>query len=233
MYRLDVINKIIQKHNAKTYLEIGVQTGAVISKVNCNRKIGVDPEFLFRISMKAKRLLGIYKFETYEMPSDQFFETKAQNVLKHGVDVVLVDGLHTYQQAKKDVENSLDYLNEGGVIIMHDCNPLNAAAGYAIREHFSEVTDKVKNWDLPGWQGQWNGDVWKTVADLTVTRPDLNVFTLDMDYGLGIVTRGKQEVSHSFTITDIKNGDFDFFDQNREQLINLKNPKYFFDFFNL
>jgi len=230
MDRLDVINKIIQQKKAKTYLEIGVQTGAIISKVVCPRKIGVDPEFLFTWQTKVKRLIGMYKFETYELTSDDFFTTKAAKVLEKGVDVVLVDGLHTYEQAKRDVENSLSYLNPGGVIIMHDCNPLNEAAGYAIKNHFSEVTDRVKNWELAGWQGQWNGDVWKTVADLVVSRPDLSVFTLDMDYGLGVVTRGHQEIAHEYTIEDIVEGDYPFFDKNRKQLLNLKHPKYFSQF---
>lgn len=114
MNRLDVLNMIIKEKNAKTYLEIGVQTGMIISKVQCQRKIGVDPEFLFSFPLKVKRLLGISKFETYEYTSDDFFAQHAKKVLKDGIDVALVDGLHTYEQSKRDVENCLNYLNEGG-----------------------------------------------------------------------------------------------------------------------
>jgi len=230
MNRLDVLNMIIERKNAKTYLEIGVQTGTIISKVKCLHKIGVDPAFLFSTPLKVKRLLGITKFKTFECTSDYFFDHHAAQVLKNGIDVALVDGLHTYLQAKKDVENCLNYLNEGGIIIMHDCNPLNEAAAYTIKEHFNEVREKVKNWDLPGWQGQWNGDVWKTVADLIVTRPDLSVFTLDMDYGLGVVSKGTAETDHSFTIEEIVQGDYTFLEKNRKALLNLKHPKFIKEF---
>ncbi len=226
MDRLDVLNLIIKQKKAKTYLEIGVQTGTIISKVQCPRKIGVDPEFLFSIPLKIKRLLGISKFETFECTSDDFFDQQANRVLSDGIDVALVDGLHTYEQAKRDVEHCLSYLNEGGVIVMHDCNPLNEAAAYRIKEHFNEVREKVKNWDLPGWQGQWNGDVWKTVADLIVTRPDLHVFTLDMDYGLGVVMKGEREIHVPFTLEEVVQGDYAFFEKNRMELLNLKHPKY-------
>lgn len=230
MNRLDVLNLIIKQKNAKTYLEIGVQTGTIISKIQCPRKIGVDPEFLFSFPLKIKRLVGITKFETYEYTSDYFFEHHAKKVLKDGIDVALVDGLHTYEQSKRDVENCLNYLNEGGIIVMHDCNPLNEAAAYTIKDHFNEVREKVRNWDLPGWQGQWNGDVWKTVADLIVTRPDLTVFTLDMDYGLGVVAKGSRNTNVPFTIDEVKQGDYAFFEKNRKQLLNLKHPKFIREF---
>lgn len=233
MNRLDVLNTVIKHKKAETYLEIGVQTGTIISKVECKHKIGVDPEFLFSTPLKIKRLLGLSTFKTFECTSDYFFENHAPEVLKKKVDVALIDGLHTYEQAKRDVENCLSYLNEGGLIIMHDCNPLNEAAAYTIKESFNEVRAKVKSWDLPGWQGQWNGDVWKTVAHLIVSRPDLNVFTLDMDYGLGVVSKGKREVEVHFSVEEVLQGDYSFLEKNRKQLLNLKHPKYIREFIGL
>lgn len=233
MNRIEVINKIIQKIHGNTYLEIGVQAGKTISKVSCRRKIAVDPAFIFRFSMKIKLFLGIQSFERYQMTSDDFFMTQAGSVLLHGgLDVVLVDGLHTYQQAKQDIENSLKYLNSGGAIVVHDCNPLNAAAAYPIQTHFDEIRAKVDDWDLPGWQGQWNGEVWKAIAHLIVSRRDLNIFTLDMDFGLCIITRGKQQLTHQISLDEIIKADFAFFEANRSALINLRHPRYFFEFLN-
>ena len=59
------------------------------------------------------------------MTSDEFF---AKASLPFRFDVVFIDGLHTYEQSRKDAENALGVIVEGGVIIMHDCNPPNAAA---------------------------------------------------------------------------------------------------------
>ncbi|NGM63236.1 hypothetical protein G5B30_15105 [Sphingobacterium sp. SGG-5] len=86
---------------------------------------------------------------------------------------------------------------------------------------------KVRHWDLEGWQGNWNGDVWKAIADLALTRDDLRIFTLNMDFGLAIIMKGVPEFKPKFTLEDIRSGDYAFFDRNREKLINLREPKYF------
>jgi hypothetical protein len=104
------------------------------------------------------------------------------------LDVVFVDGLHTYQQALKDVNNSLINLNEKGVIIIHDCNPPHEAAAYP-----ADSYDHAASLSLPGWTGEWCGDVWKTICYLRSHRNDLKIFVLDCDYGLGIVMRGEPD----------------------------------------
>lgn len=231
MHRIEVINTLIKQRNATMYVEIGVCRGDVLDKVTCKTKIGVDPHFLFSKELRLKRLLGLSKFRTYPYTSDRFFDKYADRVLTNGIDIALVDGLHTCKQAQRDIENCLSYLNDGGVIVVHDCNPHDAAAAYPVKASIQEVLDKVKNWELPGWQGQWNGDVWKTIANLIRTRQDLRIFTLDMDFGLGIIMKGEPEHTHNFTAQEIEDNDYAFFDQHRRELINLKPPKYFFEVF--
>ena len=40
-------------------------------------------------------------------------------------DVIFVDGLHTFEQCRKDVINSLNFLNLGGYLFIHDLIPRN------------------------------------------------------------------------------------------------------------
>src|SRR5690606_20863462 len=120
MNRREVLDTLISWNKGQTYLGIGVSRGVVLDKVVCKNKIGVDPCFLFSAELKIKRFSGLSKFRTYKTTSDIFFEKYAKRVLTKGVDVVLVDGLHTYAQAKRDIENSLPYLNEKGVVVVHD-----------------------------------------------------------------------------------------------------------------
>ena len=47
------------------------------------------------------------------------------NLNKESFDCVFIDGLHTYNQVKKDIHNSLKYLNINGIIMLHDCLPNN------------------------------------------------------------------------------------------------------------
>jgi len=64
------------------------------------------------------------------MESDTFFVQEKLRLSEHGLDVVFIDGLHTFLQSLKDVQNSLRYLNANGVIVLHDCNPLSEAAAF-------------------------------------------------------------------------------------------------------
>jgi len=53
--------------------------------------------------------------KTYTCGSNEFFKNN-----KEKFDIILIDGDHCYEQSKKDLENSLMSINEGGVIIIHD-----------------------------------------------------------------------------------------------------------------
>ena len=50
--------------------------------------------------------------------SDNFFKNN-----KKEFDVIFIDGLHVYEQCRKDIINSLKFLNRNGFIILHDMIP--------------------------------------------------------------------------------------------------------------
>jgi predicted O-methyltransferase YrrM len=50
--------------------------------------------------------------------SDAFFE---RSMVKF--DVIFIDGLHEEHQVDRDIVNSLQHLNPGGIIVLHDCLP--------------------------------------------------------------------------------------------------------------
>ena len=127
--------------------------------------------------------------ELYFMTSDQFFEQKAPALFeKIKIDVVFIDGLHTHDQAYQDVQNVLPYLNEQGVILLHDCNPPTASAAFPA----PSFQDAIRM-NLPNWTGLWCGDVWKSIVQLRSTFTDLNVFVLNCDFGIGVIARGKPQ----------------------------------------
>ena len=230
MNRLTVVQEIIDRIKAETYLEIGVRHGRIISKIKCKNKIGVDPAFKLSEGKKLKKFFGILKFKAYHMTSDEFFLEHAEKAFPSGIDVVLIDGFHTYGQALRDVENSLKYLNNNSIIVMHDCNPLNAASAMPVKESIKEVTDLANKGELPGWNACWNGDVWKTIVHLQIKRHDLEIFTLDLDWGLGIVTSGKNTSNISCTYKELEDADYTFLEKDRVNLLNLKPPRYLFEF---
>ena len=95
------------------------------------------------------------------------------NLSSDNIDLIFLDGLHTYEQTIKDIDNSLNYLKKNGLIVIHDCLP-----------------KKIWNQIVPRLYGHWNGDVWKAIVDLR-QREDLDIFTCEIDQGIGIITKRK------------------------------------------
>jgi len=111
-------------------------------------------------------------------------------------------------------------LNTNGLIVMHDCNPLteSAAASWT-----SLGSPEFVNWI-------WNGDVWKTIAYLRSCRDDLNVFVLNCDFGLGIISKAEPENMLNLSGAQIDEMTFKDLDNNREKILNLKSQEYLFEF---
>ena len=151
-FRWDLIEYLINKYKYSDYLEIGCDQDQLFSKVRIKNKTGVDP-----ISGGNIR-----------KTSDEFFREN-----KNKFDIIFIDGLHTYNQVKKDILNSIKYLNDEGVILIHDCLP-----------------DSMAKQAVPRYKMQWNGDVWKAIVDLR-QNADLEIFTCEIDQGIGIIKKNK------------------------------------------
>jgi hypothetical protein len=151
-YRWDLIEYLIKKNNYKNYLEIGCDKNQLFSKVNINNKIGVDP-----VSGGNVR-----------KTSDDFFKEN-----KSSFDIVFIDGLHTYEQVKKDILNSVNCLLDEGIILVHDCMP-----------------DSLGKQAVPRYKMQWNGDVWKAIVDLR-QQENLEIYTCEIDQGIGVISKKK------------------------------------------
>ena len=151
-YRWDLIEYLIKKNNYKNYLEIGCDKNELFSKVNINNKIGVDP-----VSGGNVR-----------KTSDDFFKEN-----KSSFDIVFIDGLHTYEQVKKDILNSVNCLLDEGIILVHDCMP-----------------DSLGKQAVPRYKMQWNGDVWKAIVDLR-QQENLEIYTCEIDQGIAVISKKK------------------------------------------
>jgi len=225
MDRIIVLQSIILKKKAKNYLEVGVSNGACFFNIAVKNKTAVDPAFVFGAKVKWKHKLIAFprRIQYYDVTSDQFFEKQA----KEKYDVVFLDGLHTYEQTYKDVVNALRFLKNDGIIVLHDCNPMNEYSAWPAksREHMDEMFgDK--------WGHEWNGDVWKTIVKLRSAHPKLNVSVLDCDFGLGIVRKGQPDDRLNFSDEEIDKMTYQNLEKDRVKLLNLKPLSYFTEFIN-
>lgn len=228
MKRIELIQALFRKTNFKNYLEIGCYMGRTFFPVKAKNKIAVDPAFhilfirelLIWIIKEPKNLRNKYFRET----SDSFFKKRKKYLIKKGpLDVVFVDGLHTFEASLKDVLNALVYLNQKGVIVMHDCYPPNKAAALPT-VNFPTAEDLV---GVGGWTGAWCGDVWKTVNYLQRNFSDLlDICVINSDNGLGIIRLKNSIDSYDLTIdsnsfSEVNALTYDDLVQNRDEMLNL------------
>lgn len=167
MNRIELINALIKKHNYKRYLEIGVDRGWCFEQIICETKEGVDPGKDDGRSSHGGDNSFAYENITYKTTSDDFFENYAPSLEKY--DIIFIDGLHHSDQVDKDIQNSLQYLNEKGSIILHDCNPLTEN---------SQIVPRIQNF--------WHGDVWKSVVKFR-NASEIGCITINDDCGLGVI----------------------------------------------
>jgi hypothetical protein len=216
--RRDVIQRCIDARAARTYLEIGVSDGRCFAAVRAPTKIGVDP-----IPPKPRVIEELQNpgVAYVARTSDSFFETEAPRLLANGVEVVFIDGLHTWAQAYRDCVNSLRYLSPGGVILVHDCLPRNegqamVAGSPAEAAVLAEAAGVPFDW-------AWTGDVWKAIVALR-QHPDLATFVLDCDRGVGVVRRGQNEGGPRLSEAEIARLRFTDLVARAGELLGLRKP---------
>ncbi|BBY59820.1 class I SAM-dependent methyltransferase [Mycolicibacterium sarraceniae] len=220
--RIRSVQRALEGRLRPVYLEIGVSRGQAFQKIGADVKIAVDPAF--RIAQRTREIADARARVTryFEMTSDDFFSNHAELLEHNPVDVALIDGLHTYEQVVRDVENTLRYLKDDGVIFLHDCNPPFELAGRRA-ESWDEF---MKSQSGPVAIGIWNGDVWKAIVELRSTHDDLVVGVLKCDQGVGFVRKGRPESTLPYTVQEVAALTYADLKADRKRLLNLKPPRY-------
>ena len=192
--RIEIIKKIISKEKYKSYLEIGCDNDENFSQIIIDHKIGVDP----------------LKGGTIRKTSDEFFKNN-----KKKFDIIFLDGLHTYEQTIKDIDNSLKFINDKGVIIIHDCLP-----------------KKIWNQIVPRVYGHWNGDVWKAIVH-SRTYDHADTYTCIADHGLGLIFKRKNKSCLELKDKNFKDLKFADYYKNHSKYMNTINYEELDKIFNI
>lgn len=224
--RIRAVQQALAMRSNPVYLEIGVSRGQAFQRISADVKIAVDPAF--RLTERTRELANAKGrvVEYFEITSDAFFDHEKALLEQHPVDVALIDGLHTYEQVVRDVENTVRYLKDDGVIFLHDCNPPFELAGRRA-ESWDEFMAQQSG---PLKIGIWNGDVWKAIVELRSTRPDLLVGVLKCDQGVGFVRKGSPESTLPYSPEQVKALTYADLKADRTRLLNLKPPRYLGEF---
>jgi hypothetical protein len=174
LQRHDIINSLFNKYNLinPRYLEIGVWNGSTFNNVNTIYKDGVDPG-----------QYGNFSCVNYKCTSDIFFK----DFIKHKYDFIFIDGLHTAYQVSKDIYNSIENINNKGIIMIDDIYPHN--------KNEQEPLNLYKS-------GPQSGDVWKAVYNILDTIEDISdeiIFYKNSERG-NLIFKLKNNNSKNITI---------------------------------
>lgn len=135
---MDMINyiKSISSTEIMNMIEIGSYAGesTIMFAENFKKVISIDP-FINDYDMndatchhmELDKVFEIFKTNTFEYKNISHLREKSDDAHKHlmdnSYDFVYIDGLHTYEQVKKDISNYLPKIKKGGYIGGHDYHP--------------------------------------------------------------------------------------------------------------
>ena len=145
----DIVNKFICTRAYSSCLEISAR-GSHLGGVHCARRLCVYP-------------LGAGDADV-SMSSYDFFASSAARF-----DVIIIDGVHSCGHVLRDIDNALEALNPGGIVVVRNCLPTDEGM----------ASPKPRS-------GAWCGDVYRAAAWHFARSPHL-CYTVDADYGCGIV----------------------------------------------
>ena len=175
--RISFISAATQKFKNCRYLEIGCDNNICFKSIPVINKIGVDPD----------------RGGNVKDTSDNFFKNN-----KNEFDVIFIDGLHIYEQCRKDVINSLKVLSKNGFIFLHDMTPRNWA---------EENVPRLEN-------TLWTGNIWKVALELSKTR-GIDFFVINADMGVGVLKKNEKNIVYHDEYENLKDLKFrDFLNLN-------------------
>jgi hypothetical protein len=105
-----------------TYLEIGCQAGDLCASLDTTYAVGIDINTHPDWQTYEKRTEGRAKY--FQVSSDDFFASYPYKQFG----LIFIDGDHHAEQVRKDVNNSLAFLEQDGLIVMHDTLPPDVAS---------------------------------------------------------------------------------------------------------
>lgn len=177
-----LINDLISDLNYKSYLELGVSIGESWKLISCENKIGVDNNINV-----ANEFDGVVHATT----DDYFLNNKDK------FDLIYIDALHEKNQVYKDFKNSFNVLNDSGVIIFHDINPLDISQTHPnssedVFELWIELSKIYKVYVIKGYEGD----------------------------SIGVFIKSENS---KFIDIEVKDYTYQFFSENREDFISYLN----------
>lgn len=180
MLRSEVNQAILSILPEKSYLEVGVNRGKTFFEVVADRKVAVDPNFLFDFQAEAAKPDNS-NCEFNQVTSDEYFSTIG---IDKKFDLIFLDGLHTYEQTLRDLMNATATISNNGVIVIDDMVPSTYISAISDLAESQRLSAAVGNTD-PSWMG----DVFRLAFFVQSFMPAFSYATVAENHGQMILWR--------------------------------------------
>ncbi len=162
---------------------------------------------------KNKKKIKKKEFYTAKIHSNELEKTLKS--LNKKFDLICIDSFHEYNESKRDFELITSLLNDNGIIICHDCYPIN------------------KEKCLPKYSiGEWSGETYVALVELAYNNPNYYYGILNIDTGIGIISKKEFELLKNNLNTEKQKEllylhqnnnkmTYDYFIENSKEIINI------------
>jgi predicted O-methyltransferase YrrM len=137
----------LKNQKAETYLNVGIGKGGsfmteVFIQENLKRAVAVDNASYWGSDQQQaieRNLTWLKENTTAEVEFHNCNSVYYLTTCKEKFDIIFIDGDHSYEGVKKDYDNALPLLNEGGYIVFHD---INSHACPGVVKIWNDIKDK-------------------------------------------------------------------------------------------
>lgn len=139
-------SRMVEKFNGGLLVEIGTYKGCsfsylVVEAINSKKNfdiVGIDACCWPDIEPDFNKNMNPLKGHFRTMFGGDSFD-RAKEFEDNSIDMLFIDGNHTYEFVKKDIESFLPKMKKGGVIAGHDYNDCHPGVIQAVNEAFKDV----------------------------------------------------------------------------------------------
>jgi hypothetical protein len=214
MRKYEIVNTLIAKNRYRRYLEIGTPlAGFRFSRID-RTNLSLCHRLMYRCPASFQDGAEI----TFRSQDDRISQLINPAM---SYDLIFIDAHHTLECSLRDLQAALDMLSPEGAIVAHDCCPTRKSA--------------ATPWFHPG---SWTGVTYCAYIDFVLSHPDLDYYTVDSDFGCGVIKRATSADAPRPTASNplatlwhserARQPDiFDFFRQHRKELLHLISIKDF------
>ena len=158
MQRHEFLRRLHRRTKPKTYLEVGVNSGASL-RLSRARTIAIDPQFKIIHPLRCNLVMAKATSDDYFAQPDAFAHFRGRPV-----DLAFIDGMHLFEFALRDFINIERETDWTSIVVFDDMLPRNVEE--AARDRLTRA---------------WTGDVYKVILTLREYRPDLVVLPVNTD----------------------------------------------------